>query len=151
MPKHRSPQRTETFAPTASTPGADRQQRPHPGAAPAGLGLIVIYVGIFSPFSTLLLRTLLGQIPEAIWEAARIDGAPDADGGRGVRARFSLEAATVLGAEAARRSVTTEGASEPRRRSEEWAYILCHVARGVPHAGGSLSPGSEPVACVGAT
>jgi raffinose/stachyose/melibiose transport system permease protein len=41
------------------------------------LGLIVIYVGIFSPFSTLLLRTFLGQIPEAIWEAARIDGATD--------------------------------------------------------------------------
>lgn len=33
------------------------------------------YVGIFSPFSTLLLRSFLSQIPEAIWEAARIDGA----------------------------------------------------------------------------
>lgn len=39
------------------------------------LGLIIIYVGIFSPFSTLLLRSFLSQIPEAIWEAARIDGA----------------------------------------------------------------------------
>jgi raffinose/stachyose/melibiose transport system permease protein len=42
------------------------------------LGLIIIYVGIFSPFSTLLLRSFLSQIPEAIWEAARIDGATNA-------------------------------------------------------------------------
>jgi raffinose/stachyose/melibiose transport system permease protein len=40
-------------------------------------GLILIYIAIFSPFSTLLLRSFLGQIPEVIWEAARIDGATE--------------------------------------------------------------------------
>ena len=42
------------------------------------LGLVILYVAIFSPFSTLLLRSFLSQVPEAIWEAARIDGATNA-------------------------------------------------------------------------
>ena len=38
-------------------------------------GLILIYVGIFSPFATLLLRSFLVGLPTEYEEAARVDGA----------------------------------------------------------------------------
>lgn len=38
-------------------------------------GLILIYVGIFSPFATLLLRSFLLALPPEYEEAARVDGA----------------------------------------------------------------------------
>ena len=38
-------------------------------------GLIVIYVAVFSPFATLLLRAFLLSLPRELEEAARIDGA----------------------------------------------------------------------------
>lgn len=39
------------------------------------LGVILIYVAVFSPFATLLLRAFLIGIPKELEEAARIDGA----------------------------------------------------------------------------
>lgn len=39
------------------------------------LGLIIIYVGLFSPFATLLLRSFMLTLPREFEEAARIDGA----------------------------------------------------------------------------
>jgi raffinose/stachyose/melibiose transport system permease protein len=38
-------------------------------------GLIIIYCGLFSPFSTYLLRSYMVALPEEFMEAARIDGA----------------------------------------------------------------------------
>lgn len=38
-------------------------------------GLILIYVGLFSPFATLLLRSFMIGIPKELEEAARVDGA----------------------------------------------------------------------------
>lgn len=38
-------------------------------------GLIVIYVGLFSPFATLLLRSFMLTLPREFEEAARVDGA----------------------------------------------------------------------------
>jgi raffinose/stachyose/melibiose transport system permease protein len=42
------------------------------------LGLIIIYWAIFSPFSTLLLRSYLVTLPREYEEAARLDGAGEA-------------------------------------------------------------------------
>lgn len=39
------------------------------------LGLVLIYVGLFSPFATLLLRSFMLTLPREFEEAARIDGA----------------------------------------------------------------------------
>lgn len=39
------------------------------------VGLIIIYVGLFSPFATLLLRSFMLTLPREFEEAARIDGA----------------------------------------------------------------------------
>lgn len=39
------------------------------------LGLIIIYIALFSPFQTLLLRSFMFSIPRAFDEAARLDGA----------------------------------------------------------------------------
>jgi raffinose/stachyose/melibiose transport system permease protein len=39
------------------------------------LGLIIIYVAVFSPFATLLLRAFLLTLPKELEEAARMDGA----------------------------------------------------------------------------
>ncbi len=39
------------------------------------LGLIIIYVGLYSPFATYLLRSYMVSLPEEFIEAARIDGA----------------------------------------------------------------------------
>jgi raffinose/stachyose/melibiose transport system permease protein len=39
------------------------------------IGLIIIYVAVFSPFATLLLRAFLLSLPRELEEAARIDGA----------------------------------------------------------------------------
>lgn len=39
------------------------------------LGLILIYVGLFSPFATMLLRSFMIGIPKELEEAARVDGA----------------------------------------------------------------------------
>jgi len=41
------------------------------------IGLIIIYIGLFSPFATLLLRSFLITIPVEFEEAARVDGASD--------------------------------------------------------------------------
>jgi raffinose/stachyose/melibiose transport system permease protein len=41
------------------------------------LGLIIIYVAVFSPFATLLLRAFLLALPRELEEAARIDGASE--------------------------------------------------------------------------
>lgn len=41
------------------------------------LGLIIIYIAIFSPFATLLLRSYLQTLPSDLEEAARIDGASE--------------------------------------------------------------------------
>jgi len=41
------------------------------------IGLIIIYIGLFSPFATLLLRSFLMGIPVEYEEAARVDGAGD--------------------------------------------------------------------------
>ena len=41
------------------------------------LGLIIIYVGLFSPFATLLLRSFMLTLPREFEEAARIDGASE--------------------------------------------------------------------------
>ncbi|MEV6283850.1 carbohydrate ABC transporter permease [Kribbella sp. NPDC051770] len=41
------------------------------------LGLILIYVGLFSPFATLLLRSFLLTLPREFEEAARVDGASE--------------------------------------------------------------------------
>ena len=38
-------------------------------------GLIIIYVALFSPFATYLIRSYMISIPEEFVEAARIDGA----------------------------------------------------------------------------
>ena len=38
-------------------------------------GLIIVYVGLFSPFATLLLRSFMLTLPREFEEAARIDGA----------------------------------------------------------------------------
>jgi raffinose/stachyose/melibiose transport system permease protein len=38
-------------------------------------GLILIYIAIFTPFATLLLRSYLRTLPAELEEAARIDGA----------------------------------------------------------------------------
>jgi raffinose/stachyose/melibiose transport system permease protein len=38
-------------------------------------GLILIYVGLFSPFATLLLRSFMLTMPKEFEEAARMDGA----------------------------------------------------------------------------
>lgn len=39
------------------------------------VGLIIIYVGLFSPFATLLLRSFMLTLPREFEEAARLDGA----------------------------------------------------------------------------
>ncbi|MET7402325.1 carbohydrate ABC transporter permease [Dactylosporangium sp. NPDC005572] len=39
------------------------------------LGLVIIYVAVFSPFATLLLRAFLLTLPRELEEAARMDGA----------------------------------------------------------------------------
>ncbi|PDQ34600.1 MAG: hypothetical protein B5766_10470 [Candidatus Lumbricidophila eiseniae] len=39
------------------------------------IGLILIYVGLFSPFATLLLRSFMLTMPKELEEAARMDGA----------------------------------------------------------------------------
>ncbi|WP_432131898.1 carbohydrate ABC transporter permease [Streptomyces tendae] len=39
------------------------------------LGLVLIYVGLFSPFGTLLLRAFMLGLPKEMEEAARVDGA----------------------------------------------------------------------------
>ncbi|TCC26826.1 carbohydrate ABC transporter permease [Kribbella speibonae] len=41
------------------------------------LGLVLIYVGLFSPFATLLLRSFLLTLPREFEEAARVDGASE--------------------------------------------------------------------------
>jgi raffinose/stachyose/melibiose transport system permease protein len=47
----------------------------HAGLYDTRLGLIIIYVGLFSPFATLLLRSFMLTLPKEFEEAARIDGA----------------------------------------------------------------------------
>lgn len=39
------------------------------------LGLIIIYIGLYSPFATYLLRSYMVKLPEEFIEAARLDGA----------------------------------------------------------------------------
>ena len=39
------------------------------------LGLVLIYVGLFSPFATLLMRSFMITLPKEFEEAARVDGA----------------------------------------------------------------------------
>jgi raffinose/stachyose/melibiose transport system permease protein len=41
------------------------------------LGLVIVYVGLFSPFATLLLRSFMLTLPREFEEAARIDGADE--------------------------------------------------------------------------
>lgn len=40
-------------------------------------GLVLIYVGLFSPFATLLLRSFMLTLPKEFEEAARVDGASE--------------------------------------------------------------------------
>jgi raffinose/stachyose/melibiose transport system permease protein len=41
------------------------------------IGLVLIYVGLFSPFATLLLRSFMIAMPKELEEAARMDGASE--------------------------------------------------------------------------
>lgn len=41
------------------------------------IGLVLIYVGLFSPFATLLLRSFMLTLPKEFEEAARVDGASE--------------------------------------------------------------------------
>jgi raffinose/stachyose/melibiose transport system permease protein len=41
------------------------------------IGLVLVYVGLFSPFATLLLRSFLLTLPKEFEEAARVDGASE--------------------------------------------------------------------------
>ncbi len=45
------------------------------GLVNSHIGLIIIYCGLFSPFSTYLLRSYMVALPEEFIEAAKIDGA----------------------------------------------------------------------------
>jgi raffinose/stachyose/melibiose transport system permease protein len=45
------------------------------GLVNSHIGLIIIYCGLFSPFSTYLLRSYMVALPEEFVEAAKIDGA----------------------------------------------------------------------------
>ena len=45
------------------------------GLVNSHIGLIIIYVALFSPFATYLIRSYMISIPEAFVDAARIDGA----------------------------------------------------------------------------
>lgn len=45
------------------------------GLVNSHIGLIIIYVALFSPFATYLLRSYMVSLPEEFVEAARIDGA----------------------------------------------------------------------------